>query len=199
MSLALLTIFHGPRVESSFSVMGDIMDKKSGRMNVSTYSAIQTVKYSLNAKTSHVFTPKSVQVFQRSDWLKSPVMSEVVEGIRNSKKVYKNELAVSKTISTDLTAERVAKKRVLKIAFQVETALKKKLKETNPVKNVQAKKSKASIQDIQETSTTIFSQPAANKTLLKWSHPGDNLDESVNTSKKKRVETSLNVYFKKWK
>ena len=91
-------------------------------------------------------------------------MSVVVEGIRNSKKVYENELAVSKTISTDLTAERVTKERVLKTAFQVETALKKKLKETNPVKNVQAKKSKASIQDIQETSTTIVSQPAANKT-----------------------------------
>ena len=200
MSLALLTIFHGPRVESSFSVMGDVMDKKSGRMNVSTYSAIQTVKYSLNAKTSHVFTPKSVQVFQRSDWLKSPVMSEVVEGIRNSKKVYKNELAVSKTISTDLTAERVAKKRVLKIAFQVETALKKKLKETNPVKNVQAKKSKGSIQDIQKTSTTNVSQPAASKTSpLKRLHPGDNLDESVNTSKKKKIQTSLNLYFQKWK
>ena len=125
-------------------------------------------------------------------------MSEVVEGIRNSKKVYKNELAVSKTISTDLTAERVAKKRVLKIAFQVETALKKKLKETNPVKNVQAKKSKASIQDIQETSTTIFSQPAANKTSpLKRSHPGDNLDKSMNTSKKEKLQTSLNVYIKK--
>ena len=40
MSLALLTIFHGPRVESSFGVMGEVMDKKSGRMNVSTYSAI---------------------------------------------------------------------------------------------------------------------------------------------------------------
>ena len=87
MSLALLTIFHGPRVESSFSVMGDVMDKKSGRMNVSTYSAIQMVKYSLNAKTSHAFWPKSVQVFQRSDQLKSLVMSEVVEGITNSKKV----------------------------------------------------------------------------------------------------------------
>ena len=36
-------------------------------------------------------------------------MSEVAEGIRNSKKVYKNELAVSKTISTDLTAERGTK------------------------------------------------------------------------------------------
>ena len=59
MSSALLTIFHGPRVESSFSVMGEVMDKKSGRMNMSTYTAIQTVKYSLNAKTSHTFRPKS--------------------------------------------------------------------------------------------------------------------------------------------
>ena len=125
-------------------------------------------------------------------------MSEAVEGIRNSKKVYKNELAVSKTISTDLTAERVPKKRVLKTAFQVETSLKKKLKETNPVKNVQAKKSKASIQNIQETSTTNVSQPAANKTSpLKRPHPGDNLDESMNTSKKKKIQTSLNLYFQK--
>ena len=59
MSSVLLTIFHGPRVESSFSVMGEVMDKKSGRMNMSTYTAIQTVKYSLNAKTSHTFRPKS--------------------------------------------------------------------------------------------------------------------------------------------
>ena len=95
MSLALLTIFHDARVEKSFSVMGDIMDKKSGRMNVCTYSVIQTVKYNLNAKTSHTFKPKSVQLVQRLDRLKSPVVSEVVEGIRNFKKVYKNELTVS--------------------------------------------------------------------------------------------------------
>ena len=50
MSLALLTTFHSPRVESSFSVMDEVMDKNSGRMNASTYFAIQTVKYSLNAK-----------------------------------------------------------------------------------------------------------------------------------------------------
>ena len=152
----------------------------------------------MNAKTSHAFKPKSVQAFQRPDRLKSPVISEVVESIRISKKVYENELTVSKTISTDLMAERVTKKRLLRTAFQVETALKKKLKETNPVKNVQAKKSKASIQDIQETSTTIFSQPAANKTSpLKRSHPGDNLDKSMNTSKKEKLQTSLNVYIKK--
>ena len=70
MSLALLIIFHGPRVESSSIVLGDVMDKKSGRINMSTHSAIQTVKYSLNAKTSHTFRPKSVQVFQSSHRLK---------------------------------------------------------------------------------------------------------------------------------
>ena len=66
------------------------------------------------------------------------------------------------------------------------------------MKNVQAKKSKASIQNIQETSTAIFSQPAANKTSpLKRPHPGDNIEESMNMPKKKKVQTSLNVYFKK--
>ena len=86
-------------------------------------------KYSLNAKTSHTFRPKSVQIFQRSDHLKSQVMSKVVGSIRNSKKVWqkkkKNELAFSKAISTDLTAERVTKKRVFKTAFQVQTAKEK--------------------------------------------------------------------------
>ena len=44
---ALLSCFHGPQVESSFSMMGDIMDKESSNMNVETFSAIQMVKYNL--------------------------------------------------------------------------------------------------------------------------------------------------------
>ena len=32
---------------------------------------------------------------------------------------------------------------------------------------------------------------------LKRPHPGDNLNESVSTSKKKKEKPSLNVYFKK--
>ena len=104
-------------MESSFSVIGDVLDKTSGRMNVSTYSTIQTVKYSLNAKTSHTFRPKSFQIFQRSDRLKSQVISKDVERITNSKKVSECELTFSKTISTGLTAERVTKKRVLKTAL----------------------------------------------------------------------------------
>ena len=43
----VLSIFHGPQVESSFSVMGDVIDPKSSRMDIKTYDAIQSVKYTL--------------------------------------------------------------------------------------------------------------------------------------------------------
>ena len=58
----------GLKIVSSFSVMGDVMDEKSDPMNVSTYSAIQTVKYSLAAKISKISKKqKIVQLFQRED------------------------------------------------------------------------------------------------------------------------------------
>ena len=46
---AILSIFHGPRVECTFSIMVNVIDDKSGRINMETYSAIQTVKHSLTA------------------------------------------------------------------------------------------------------------------------------------------------------
>ena len=52
MIVATVPIFHGPQVESSFSMMTDVINMKSGRLNTGTYEAIQTVKYSLMA--SHV-------------------------------------------------------------------------------------------------------------------------------------------------
>ena len=87
LSLAAWTVFHGPSVESSFSVMGDVMDKISGWMNVCKYSAIQTMRYSLAAKASKISKKqKSVQIFHRKDKLKSPVLKNVVTKILNSKK-----------------------------------------------------------------------------------------------------------------
>ena len=41
---ASLSIFTGPMVESSFSMMNDIIDSRSGRTEIDTYSAIMTVK-----------------------------------------------------------------------------------------------------------------------------------------------------------
>ena len=44
---AAMSIFHGPLVESSFNVMGNIIDQRSTSMNISTFSAVQTVKYAV--------------------------------------------------------------------------------------------------------------------------------------------------------
>ena len=75
------------------------MDKESGRMNVSTYSAIQTVKYSLAAKASKISKKqKSVQKFDREDKLKSPVLKNVITKIRNSKKTYVENLRIWKIL-----------------------------------------------------------------------------------------------------
>ena len=45
-----LCIFYGPRVESSFNLMDDIVDKRSTKINVDTFSSIQTIKYGLKAR-----------------------------------------------------------------------------------------------------------------------------------------------------
>ena len=56
MIVATLSIFHGPQVECSFSMMTDVIDTKSGRLNIGAYEAIQTVKYSLMASQVSFFS-----------------------------------------------------------------------------------------------------------------------------------------------
>ena len=64
----MLSCFHGPRVEGSFNTMGDVIDPKSCRMNVQTYSAIQTVKYGLRAEQK-----TALKKFTRTDYLHEKV------------------------------------------------------------------------------------------------------------------------------
>ena len=109
--------------------MGDVMDKKSGRMNVSAYSAIQTVKYSWAAKASKISKKQEVfKYFTVKTNLKSPVLKNVVTKIRNSKKTYVGKLKnLENSSSATSSSTRVTKKAVLKTAAEVETALKTKL------------------------------------------------------------------------
>ena len=58
----ILTIFHGPKVESSFKLMGDIIGTKSSRLNTKTVSSIQSVKYYVKSKKK---TP--MELFQIKD------------------------------------------------------------------------------------------------------------------------------------
>ena len=94
---AVLSIFHGPRVESSYSMMTDIIDSKSGRMNIETYDALQTVKYSLmaNQPTTSTDKPLAVTMFHREDKLTSPVNPTLARNMRSAYEAY-NDVTTAK-------------------------------------------------------------------------------------------------------
>ena len=82
LALSLLSIFHGPHVESYFSVMGDVIDKRSNRMQVETYSAIQSVNYGLSSRATG--NMKCVSVFWREKKVSSPVIPRLSCNIKNA-------------------------------------------------------------------------------------------------------------------
>jgi len=130
---AIMSCFHGPQVEGSFNVMGDVMDEKSGRMNVETYSSIQTVKYGMRATNK-----SAIQLFQRKDILHDPVDKILCNNIQSSYKRYdaqckeqqkeldqrKQELALK---DTELQSKRAAKELLAKQEKEARMAHKRKL------------------------------------------------------------------------
>ena len=79
----ILSIFYGPNVESTFSVMNNVIDQNSGRMNMGTYGTIQDVKYALKTRKP-CKENQSVKVFSCSDRLYSPVDPKISNGMRHS-------------------------------------------------------------------------------------------------------------------
>ena len=75
MAMSVLSIFYGPKVESSFSAMGAMINKKANRMCDLTYSCIQTVKYSIRAQCSNSSSFRNIQLFKRQDNHYTPVSS----------------------------------------------------------------------------------------------------------------------------
>ncbi|KAL6478662.1 hypothetical protein MHYP_G00120950 [Metynnis hypsauchen] len=82
-----LSIFHGPRVESSFSLMNEIIDQRSGNMNVETFNTIQTVKYVLQSRGQ-----TAVQMFERSDVKFGEVDRIMCRNINNAAATYNKKL-----------------------------------------------------------------------------------------------------------
>lgn len=89
MVTTVLSIFHGPRVESSFNIMGDVIDAKSGRINMHTYSAYQNVKYALQARHPAAATSRSVNLFCRKQRLYTPVNPTLATNMRQAFSLYK--------------------------------------------------------------------------------------------------------------
>lgn len=86
-----LSIFHGPRVESSFSLMNDVIDQRSGNMNVETFNAIQTVKYTLQSRGK-----TAVQLFRREDLKFGEVDRALCKNINSAAATYKHQQKVNK-------------------------------------------------------------------------------------------------------
>lgn len=84
---AVLSCFHGAQVEGSFNIMSDIIDKRSGRMQIQTYSAIQTVKYKLLAENK-----SAVQFFHKKNFRCEPVDRKLCYNLRSSRMCYQKEL-----------------------------------------------------------------------------------------------------------
>ncbi|KAG8191493.1 hypothetical protein JTE90_019557 [Oedothorax gibbosus] len=83
---AILCCFHGPVVENSFSSMNYILDKRSGRMDIKTYSAIQTVRTSLKSNGT-----SSLNYFHRDNIHRDPIKSALCKNMQTSSKRYREE------------------------------------------------------------------------------------------------------------
>ncbi|XP_055031854.2 uncharacterized protein [Misgurnus anguillicaudatus] len=76
---AALSVFHGPLVESSFSLMSEIIDSRSSSMNISTLSAIQTVKHTLLTRKQ-----TALQMFKRENLKYGPVDQRMCHNIMSA-------------------------------------------------------------------------------------------------------------------
>lgn len=76
MALAVLTSFHGPQVEGSFSSMNNTIHDKTTKMDVGTYSALQSVRFNLRAAKQ-----SAVEYFHKSDYLHDKVDAALVRNM----------------------------------------------------------------------------------------------------------------------
>lgn len=113
---AILSCFHGPQVESSFNIMNDVIDNKSGRLNLETYSVIQTIKYRLSADEK-----TAIQFFQKKDYMHESVDKILCKNMNSSNREYKADLEKKRD-------EKLLKKRELDIRAK-NTNSKRKAKE----------------------------------------------------------------------
>lgn len=81
-----LSVFHGTRVESLFSWMNDIIDTRSPNMNISTFNAMQTVKYTLQSRQK-----TTVEMFKQEDARFGEVDQRLCRNIRSAGAVDKTQ------------------------------------------------------------------------------------------------------------
>ena len=83
MLIAILSIFHGPCVESTVNFMRDVVDKHSGCMSIETYSSFQDIKFAMKAWKYSVEN-RSVKEFRRDNRLFTSKNPTLVSNMSNA-------------------------------------------------------------------------------------------------------------------
>ena len=97
---ACLSIFTGPRVEQSFSLMNNTITSSTNQLLTSTFEALQTVKMELIAAKQ-----TSVQRYYRRNFLKSPINRWVCKGIQTSRRSKMERRAANRKRNVERLAE----------------------------------------------------------------------------------------------
>ena len=109
---AVLSIFHGPVVESSFNIMADIIDQRSGRMNMATFDAYHTTRFSIMASGK-----TACSLFRRANVLRDPLNKRLITNMATASQEYYKGLSEKKAAKQrraalfDKRDARVASKR----------------------------------------------------------------------------------------
>ncbi|GBM66569.1 hypothetical protein AVEN_251983-1 [Araneus ventricosus] len=96
MACSILTCFHGPKVESSFSIMNSVITSKTNRLSVESFDAIQTVKYELMSEKKY-----AVQLYKKKDYLKDKVVRSLCRNMNSSSINYKAQVLSKKMFVTN--------------------------------------------------------------------------------------------------
>jgi hypothetical protein len=98
--------------------MNDVINSKSGSLNISTYNAIQNIKYTLSTADKSV-----VEYFGKADFLHDKIDPTLCKNMQSAFKNYKQALEKEKTkvekckatLHVDLTRKTITKRKAKEI------------------------------------------------------------------------------------
>ncbi|GBO20706.1 hypothetical protein AVEN_272780-1 [Araneus ventricosus] len=99
MACAMLTCFHGPKFESSFSIMNSVVTSETNRLSIESFDAFQTVKYERISEEK-----SAVQLYKR-DYLKDKVDRNLCKNMNSASKNYRAEILSKKLFLSNRQVE----------------------------------------------------------------------------------------------
>ena len=119
MALSLLSCFHGPQVESSFSAMNQIIDAHSANLSIHSFQAYQTVRYHLKSVKK-----SAVEYFHKEDYKHDPTDPHLCKNFTHAwqkQKEAQDSMKAKREEKRALLNLKTAKKQTSKRKFREES------------------------------------------------------------------------------